>query len=103
MKKRIIICILIACILCAGVFALYSNRTIGKLSGPENELVVLNDGTSYTICDDDHTYKDKGLILGKITGSYNISYIVFSVRGDSSEEYIYVAAMGRGEFYKRIN
>lgn len=103
MKKRIVIYILVACIFCAGAFAWYSNRIIGKISGAENEEVVFNDGTSYAICDDYHTHKDKGWILGKITGSYETSYYVFSVRGDTSEEYIYVTAMGRGEFYKRIN
>lgn len=103
MKKRIIVCILIVAVLSVVTLAWYSNRIIGKLSGAENEKVVFNNGVSYAICDDYHTHKDKGWMLGKITGAYDTSYYVFSVRGDSSEEYIYVVAMGRGEFYKRID
>ena len=103
MKKRIIICSFAVLILCAGFFAWYSNRIIGEISGPENEKVVFNNGSLYEICDDEHTHKDKGWILGKIAGAYDTSYYVFSVRGASTDEYIYVAAMGRGEFYKRIN
>lgn len=101
MKKKVTVCIII--IMAIVALVLYSNRTIGILSDPENETVILNNGTRYTACYDDHTNKDRGWILGKITGSYNGVYYVFSVKGDYKREYIYVAAMGRGRFYKRVN
>lgn len=103
MKKRIIICTLVVLIACAIVLTAYSHRLIGHFSGAENEKVILKDGTSYAICDDYHTIKHMGWIRGRITGGYDNSYYVFSVRDDPSQEYIYVAAWGRGEFYKRID
>ena len=103
MKKRVIVSGIVIVALLFATLILYSNRVIGKLSGSENEKVILDDGVSYVICDDYHTHKDKGWILGKIAGAYGTSYYVFSVRGDATEEYIYVASMGRGAFYKRIN
>ena len=102
-KKQIVIYVLIVAIVVALGFLWNTNRIIGKMSGPENEYVVFNNGTTYVLCDDHHSFRDKGWILGRVSAAYNTSYYVFSVRGDSDREYIYVAAMGQGEFYKRTD
>ena len=103
MKKQIVTYVLIVAIVLVLVFLWNTNRIIGKMSGPENEYVVFNNGTTYALCDDHHSFRDKGWVLGRVSAAYNTSYYVFSVRGDSDREYIYIAAMGKGEFYKRTN
>lgn len=102
MKKSTICYFVIILLLMLLLLLWYSNRIIGRMSGPENERVILNNSITYEICNDFHTNFDIGWILGKITGSYKTTYYVFSVQGDLSHKYIYVAAMGRGEFYKKI-
>ena len=98
-KKRLILGALTAVILCAGVWIWSINRSIGIRSGEGR--ITLNDGTVYeTAYDDPYTFRDRGRKLGRITDTYGSHWSVFAVRGDPSREYIYVSAMGRGEYYK---
>jgi len=101
MKKKIIICTLVAVAIGLAFTFWYANRIIGHLSGPENENVILDNGNCYSVCYDEHSHKDKGLILGRITGSYNTSYYVFSVKDDPDNNFIYIVSFGHGKFYKR--
>lgn len=103
MKRKLILVSVLILVLCVALLFWKCNRTIGKLSGAENEYVILDNGTRYEMCDDAHTIKDKGWIMGTVTGAYNTTYYVYSVCGESTDEYIYVAALGRGMFYRAIN
>ena len=104
MKRKLIwVSVLIIAALCVVMLFWRCNQTIGKLSGAENEYVIRDNGTRNEMCDDGHTIKDKGWIMGTVTGAHNTTYYVFSVSGESTNEYIYIAALGRGMFYKAIN
>lgn len=82
------------------LFFWHSTQIIGEVSGLENEDIILNNGMTFHICNDSHTIKDKGWILGRVIGSYQTTYFVFSVRGVDPNEMIYVASMGDGAFYQ---
>lgn len=71
--------------------------------GAENEKVIMDDGVVYVLSYDSHTYKDRGRLLGTVNGAYGTSYYVFSVRNDPYQDYIYVASMGQGNFYRKID
>ena len=99
--KRLLLGALALIVLCLGLWLLHTNRVVGARSGEGR--ITLNDGTVYKeSTDDPFTSRDRGRKLGRLTDSYGDHWSVFAVRGDPSREYIYVSAMGRGEFYKRI-
>ena len=97
--KRLLLGALALFVLCFALRLLYINRSIGVYG---DIRITMNDGTVYKeSTDDTFTIRDRGRKLGRITDSYGDHWSVFAVRGDPSREYIYVSAMGRGEFYKR--
>ena len=99
MKKVITFILVISCIFnlvgCAG-------KTIGNISGPENECITI-DNTTY-ILNTMHNYSsaDKGTYLGNVSNS-KITMRVYTVKGDTNGEYIYTLWDWEGAFYKREN
>jgi len=71
---------------------------VGRIGGAENEWIEI-DGTRYLQTDDaPYSGADRGQIIGRIDGNYSAH--AFRVKGDPNGSYVYVAAMGYGEFYK---
>ena len=98
--KRLLLGALSLFFLCFAVWLLWSNRVIGARGAWGR--ITLDDGAVYVeSTDDPYTIRDRGRKLGRVTDTYGYHLSVFAVRGDPSREYIYVSAMGRGEFYKR--
>ena len=98
--KRLLLGALALFVLCFGLWLLWSNRSIGTYG---DIRITMNDGTVYKeSTDDPYTSRDRGRKLGRLTDTYGNHWSVFTVRGDPSREYIYIASMGRGRHYKRI-
>ena len=108
MKKRgrtiigIAVLILIALLLARRIWV--SNRLLRSFNARQE--VVFNDGRVYAETDDYNMFKYRGRMIGKLStggGLYeNPPLNVYAVKGEPVEKYIYVGAMGRGEFYKII-
>ena len=97
MKKLIAIVILIACI-----FSLAScgGKNIGKISGSENQYIII-DNVQYVLdTNSGFSNTDKGKYLGKVSNS-KITMKVYSVKGDINGEYIYTLWDWEGAFYKK--
>ena len=97
MKRLIAIALvtvlLLSLVACGGM-------TIGKISGPENDCITIDD-VKYnreTNHDFSNAYKDK--YLGKVSNS-KITMRVYSVKGDAEGEYIYALWEWEGAFYKK--
>ena len=75
-------------------------KTIGKITGPENDCIIIDD-VKY-IRDTNHNYSnaDKGKYLGKATNS-KIFMRIYTVKGDTEGEYIYAFWDWEGAFYKK--
>ena len=101
MKIRKNILFVILMVLVIIIYPAFIN--IGYMSGAENEKVVIynDDGSEsfYELCDCDHSAFDRGRIIGKVDGSHNTSYYVFKADSDYEGGCIYVANMGRGDYY----
>lgn len=77
-----------------------SGETIGKISGAENEYITMNDVKYVLDTNHDFSQADKGAYLGKVSNS-KITMRVYSVKGDTNEDYIYALWDWEGAFYKR--
>lgn len=97
MKKMISIIVVLICVL---NLSSCGNNTIGKISGPENDCITIENITY--ILDNNHNFSnaDKGKYLGKVTNS-KITMKVYSVKGDANQDYIYTLWDWEGAFYKR--
>ena len=73
-----------------------SNRVLGTYC--QNQA-VFSDGRIYEETDDYNKFKYRGHLIGKLTTGSS-DYYVYAVKGEPSTKYIYIGAMGRGEFYK---
>ena len=97
MKRLIVVAFVIACLLslvaCGG-------KTIGKISGAENEYITIDDVKYVLDADNNFSQSDKGNYLGKVSNS-KITMTVYSVKSDTKEEYIYALWDWEGAFYKR--
>ena len=97
MKKSIAllltIFLLLSLIACSG-------KTIGKISGPENDCITIDNVKYYRETNHDFSNADKGKYLGKVSNS-KITMRGYSVKGDTEEEYIYALWDWEGAFYKK--
>ena len=75
-------------------------KTIGKISGPENDCITIDNVKYYRETNHDFSNADKGKYLGKVSNS-KITMRVYSVKGDTEEEYIYALWDWEGAFYKK--
>lgn len=95
-RKRITISIVIILALILVRHIWISNRVLGTY---RYNQAFFCDGRVYSETDDYHMFKYRGRIIGKLTtGSADL--YVFAVKGEPTTKYIYIGAMGRGEFYK---
>ena len=76
------------------------SKTIGKISGAENEYITIDDVKYVLDTNNEFSHADKGNYLGKVSNS-NITMKVYSVKGDTDGEYIYALWDWEGAFYKR--
>ena len=97
MKKFIVVALVIACLLS---LAACGEKTIGKISGAENEYITIDDVKFVLDTDNNFSQADKGTYLGKVSNS-KITMKVYSVKGDTNGNYIYTLWDWEGAFYKR--
>ena len=98
MKKSIALVLVLTCFLAP--FGCGADRSIGKLSGAENEYITI-DNVQYVLdTDNDFSNKDKDKYLGQVSNSI-ITMKVYSVKGDTEGDYIYALWDWEGAFYKR--
>jgi len=97
MKKLIVLLLAMALLLS---LVACSGETIGKISGAENEYITMNDVKYVLDTNHDFSQADKGTYLGKVSNS-KITMRVYSVKGDTNEDYIYALWDWEGAFYKR--
>ena len=97
MKKIIITTLLGFCLF--GLVACNS-KTIGKISGAENDLITINNVVYELDNNTGFSNADKDKYLGKVTNS-KITMKVYSVKGDTDQNYIYTLWYWEGAFYKR--
>ena len=97
MKKSIaftlVMALLLSLVACSG-------KTIGKISGAENEYITIDDVKYVLVTNHDFSQADKGTYLGKVSNS-KITMKVYSVKGDTNRDYIYTLWDWEGAFYKR--
>ena len=77
-----------------------SNRVLGTFY---SDTAHFSDGRVYAETDDYNMFKYRGRMLGKLStslGYENAPLYVYAVKGEPVGKYIYIGAMGRGEFYK---
>ena len=67
-----------------------------------NEYITIDDVKYVLNTNHDFSQADKGTYLGKVSNS-KITMKVYSVTGDTEEEYIYALWEWQGAFYKRDN
>lgn len=96
--KRLMVVALVMALLLSLVAC--SGKTIGKISGAENEYITIDDVKYVLDTNHDFSQADKGTYLGKVSNS-KITMRVYSVRGDTDGEYIYALWDWEGAFYKR--
>ena len=77
-----------------------NGKTIGKISGPENDCITIDDVKYNRETNHDFSNAEKGKYLGKVSNS-KITMRVYSVKGDTDGEYIYALWDWEGAFYKR--
>ena len=77
-----------------------SGKTIGKISGAENEYITIDDVKYVLDTNHDFSQSDKGSYLGEVSNS-KITMKVYSVKGDANGDYIYTLWDWEGAFYKR--
>ena len=97
MKKMIAVALVMALLLS---LVACSGKTIGKISGAENEYITIDDVKYVLDTNHDFSQADKGTYLGKVSNS-KITMKVYSVKGDTNGDYIYTLWDWEGAFYKR--
>ena len=102
--KMLGIAVLVLLALLIGRRIWVSGRVLGSFNARHE--AIFNDGRVYAETDDYNMFKYRGRMIGKLStggGMYkNPPLNVYAVKGEPVEKYIYVGAMGRGEFYKVI-
>lgn len=96
--KKIIITTLLG--FCLFELVACSGKTIGKISGAENDLITINNVVYELDNNTGFSNADKDKYLGKVTNS-KITMKVYSVKGDTDQNYIYTLWDWEGTFYKR--
>lgn len=98
MKKTIAFVLALTCFLV--LFGCSASKSIGKISGAENEYITI-DNVQYVLdTDNDLSNADKSKYLGQVSNS-QITMKVYSVKGDTEGDYIYTRWDWEGAFYKR--
>ena len=97
MKKLITVTVVIALLLS---FVACGGKNIGKISGPENDCITIDNVKYHRNTNLNFSTADKGKYLGKVSNS-KITMRVYSVKGDIDGEYIYTLWDWEGSFYKR--
>ena len=98
MKKFALLALIIICFL---NLVACSGQTIGKISGPENDCIIIDEVKYVRETNHDYSNADKGKYLGKVSNT-KIAMRVYSVKGDIDGEYIYALWDWEGAFYKIV-
>lgn len=100
MKKKLIVPLLLVLAVIA-VFLL-RGRVIGTVHGPEMEQIVVGGVTYEQNNDTGLSYADRGRFLGRAV-SGDITFRVYSVKGDTEHQYLYRLWQWEGAFYEKQN
>ena len=76
------------------------SKMIGSIGGAENEYITIGDVQYVLDTNNGFTQADKGNYLGTVSNS-KITMKIYSVKGDTEEEYLYARWDWEGAFYKR--
>ena len=99
MKKRLPLIFCIAAVLLLAASQL-RDRVIGAVKGPEMDQIVI-DGVVYEQNNDTGlSYADQGRFLGRAV-SGDITFRVYSVKGDTEGRYLYRLWEWEGAFYEK--
>ena len=96
-KRRFLLCAA-AALLC--VFLLCRSRVIGTVRGAEWEKIIIDDVTYVENSRLNFSSGDKGRFLGFATNG-DVTFFVFSVKGDTERQYLYRLWGYDGAFYER--
>ena len=101
MKKKSPLMLCIAAALLIAILVL-RGRVIGTVKGAEMEQIVI-DGVTYVQNPFlDFSYADKGRFLGRAVND-KVTFRVYTVRGDTEEQYLYRLWEWVGAFYEKQN
>ena len=99
MKKKLPLILCIAAVLLLAASQL-RGRVIGTVKGAELEQIVI-DGVTYVQNNNTGlSYADQGRFLGRATAD-GITFRVYTVRGDTEEQYLYRLWEWEGAFYEK--
>ena len=98
MKKVMAIVLLLTCTL--GLVSCGNGKSIGEISGAENEYTTIDDVTYVQDDSSNFRIKDRGKYLGQVSNS-KITMKVYSVDGNADGKYIYALWDWAGAFYAR--
>ena len=96
--KRLIALLLVMVLLLSLISC--GDKSIGKISGPENDYITIDNVKYNRETNHDFSNADKRKYLGKVSNS-KITMRVYSVKGDAEGEYIYALWEWEGAFYKK--
>lgn len=97
MKKIVFTTLLSVCLL---TLAACNSKTIGKISGAENDLITIDNVVYELDRNTGFSSADKDRYLGKVSNS-KIDMKVYLVKGDTNGDYIYTLWDWEGAFYKK--
>jgi hypothetical protein len=101
MKKKLIAALCVVLVLLCAFFLLHG-RVIGTVKGAEMEQIVI-DGVTYVQNNNTGlSYADKGRFLGRAVND-KVTFRVYTVRGDTEEQYLYRLWEWEGAFYEKQN
>lgn len=101
MKKKLPLILCITAVLLLAVSQL-RGRVIGTVKGVEMEQIVV-DGVTYVQNNNTGlSYADKGRFLGRAVND-KVTFRVYTVRGDTEEQYLYRLWEWEGAFYEKQN
>ena len=99
MKKKLPLILCAAAVLLCSIF-LSRCRVIGTVRGAEWEKIVIDDVTYVENTRLDFNGGDKGRFLGFATNG-DVTFFVYSVKGDTERQYLYRLWGYDGAFYER--
>ena len=101
MKKKLIAALCVVLVLLCTAF-LMRGRVIGTVKGAEMEQIVI-DGVTYVQNNNTGlSYADKGRFLGRAAND-KVTFRVYTVRGDTEDQYLYRLWEWEGAFYEKQN
>ena len=99
MKRKPPLSLCIAAVLLV-IILLVHGRKIGTVRGAEMEKIIIDDVTYVENSRLDFSSGDKGRFLGFATNG-DVTFFVFSVKGDTERQYLYRLWGYDGAFYER--